>query len=92
MSKKFEVGNRVILTGKGLLPFPDWPVWDSEFSCVGTITRIQTGRYPQVLWDNGHSKILSSNSISHFTGREENFLSPNISFMLYKRSKDAKGR
>ena len=88
MSKKFEEGDRVILTGEGLIPFKNWPVWGSKYSCVGTITNIRHS-FVHVLWDNGNSKALIRSKISHFTGREKKSLSPNIAFMLYKRSVNA---
>ena len=91
MANKFKDDDRVILTDKGLIPFPDWPVWGSEYECVGTIIETRHG-FIHVLWDNGYSKITLPKSLSHFNGREENTLSPNVAFMLYKRSKDAKGR
>jgi hypothetical protein len=40
MSNKFKEGDRVILTGSGLTLSDSWPVWGSEFSCIGTIMKI----------------------------------------------------
>ena len=91
MANKFKEGDRVILTGEGLIPFPDWPVWGSKYSCIGTIVEISHG-LAHINWDNGYNMMNLLENISRFDGREENSLSPNISFMLYKRSKNAKGR
>lgn len=84
MSDKFKIDDRVILTADHLIPFPDWPVWGSKHSCVGTITDADGGLI-WVTWDNGTSKMILSRNLSHFTGPEEDSLSPNIAFMLYKR-------
>jgi len=35
----------------------------------------------------GNSKAVTVSSVSHFTNQAKNALSPNILFMLYKRSK-----
>jgi len=83
MSKKLKKGDRVILTGKKLIPYTDWPVWGSKYECVGTITNV-INNLIHILWDNGSKKAVTSDYISHFTGREENSLSPNILFMLHK--------
>jgi hypothetical protein len=91
MSIKYKAGDRVILTGKTLIPYPDWPVWGSKYSCVGTVADIKR-ELVHVIWDNDHRKIILPSSLSHFTGREDKSLSPNIAFMLYKRNKHEKGR
>jgi len=82
MSKKFKVGDRVILVGKDLIPTKDWPVWGSKYSCVGTVKSIDI--YPYIRWDNGRSRIVDSRYLRHFAGREE--VSPNRAFIMYKRS------
>ena len=89
MSKKFKIGDRIILTGEHIMPLPDWPVWGSKYGCIGTVT--ETGySLIYVLWDNGNSKIVLPVNLSHFTGREEKSLSPNIAFKLYKRKSNEK--
>ena len=89
MSNKFEIDDRVILTGEGLIPFPDWPVWGSKYSCIGTIVEISHG-LAHINWDNGYNMMNLLENISHFNGREEKSLSPNIAFKLYKRKNNEK--
>ena len=84
MSNKFVNGDRVILVGKELIPTKDWPVWGSEYSCVGTINGIGNG-YSYIYWDNGRKRTIDDSYLRHFTGREEDSLSPNVAFLKYKR-------
>lgn len=92
MSNKFNIGDRVILTGEGLIPFHNWPVWGSEHQCVGTVVDTN-GSFTWVDWDNGvATKQILAPNLSHFTGREENSLSPNIAFLKYKRSRNESRR
>lgn len=91
MSDIFKIGDRVILTGKHLIPYKDWPVWGSKYSCVGTIIDVRGG-LSWVTWDNDtdRTRMIKSYSLSHFTGGEEKSLSPNLAFLKYKRSKHGK--
>ena len=91
MSNKFKKGDRVILTSEEVIPTPSWPVWGSKHQCVGTIINT-SNNITWVLWDNGKSKMLLYYSLSHFTGVEENSLSPNVAFMLYKRRRNENRR
>ena len=40
MTNNFEIGDRVILTNVNISPCENWPVWGSEYECVGTITDV----------------------------------------------------
>lgn len=91
MSDKYKEGNRVILTGKTLIPYPDWPVWGSKHSCVGTVVQIRRG-FVHILWDNGYSKVVTPDSLSHYRGEENGTLCPNIAFMLHKRKVNEKNK
>ena len=89
MSNKFEKGDRVILTGKHLLPGPEWPVWGSEYECVGVVTDVD--RYlAWIRWDNNITKVIQTTSLSHFTGGKAKSLSPNLAFLKYKREQNEK--
>jgi len=86
MDKNFKVGDRVILTGKGLIPYKSWPVWGSKYSCVGTINDIGASEiYSNVHWDNGTHQVLQVRHLSHFNAPAGDSLSPNIAFLKYKR-------
>jgi len=89
MAKPFKENDRVILTGKGLTPLPDWPIWGSKYSCVGTITNVnhETHGFLRVLWDNGVSMMARVPNISHYHGQKKDALSPNVALMLHKRRK-----
>jgi len=84
MSDKFSAGDRVILTGENIIPTKQWPVWESEHGCVGTIVECD-GNLIWVNWDNGITKMLLAISLSHSNPGEQNALSPNLAFLKYKR-------
>ena len=84
MSNEFKKGDRVILTGENIIPTRQWPVWESEHGCVGIIVEI-AGGLVWVDWDNGITKMILPNSLSHFSGGGQNVLSPNAAFLKYKR-------
>ena len=59
-------GDRVILTRK-YIPCPEYPVWNSEHGCVGTVERI----YPEyfIRWDNGSTyRTLSTDQFDKVDG------------------------
>ena len=92
MSNKFDVGDRVILTNDNIKPTKNCPVCGSRHQCVGTVVDIDRSLV-WVNWDNGvATNIVLALNLSHFTGRQENSLSPNIAFMLYKRSRNESRR
>jgi len=85
MSDKLEPGDRVVLTGKGIIPTPSWPLWGSDLACVGTVVHNDMGSLVGVLWDNGKEKIVLDISLSYYTGTDKDTVSPNIAFLQYKR-------
>jgi len=84
MSNKFEVGDRVILIGEYIIPTIGWPVWGSEYGCVGTIvaTEYKKPTYT-VEWDNG--KFLSISYLWLELSFEDNG-NPNTAFLKHKRT------
>ncbi len=94
MSNKFSIDDRVILTSKDLLPTTEWPVWGSEYSCIGTIVDIVgdyvAGEMAWVMWDNHKTitKLIRAANLSHFhDGDEKSSLpvEPNLAFLLRKK-------
>jgi len=84
MSDKFEEGDRVTLTGENIILAGRGAVYGPEHGCVGTIVDIAEDLV-WVDWDNGITKMILSSNLSHFTGQEQNSLSPNHAFVIHKR-------
>ena len=83
MSNNYKIGDRVILTGKGIIPMRGWPVWGSEYECVGTITGTIGDITVIIKWDDGLSMSINSIFLSHFTGGIKE-TDPNIAFLHRK--------
>jgi hypothetical protein len=86
MSNKFNVGDRVILTGLHLIPALDWPVWGSEYGCVGTVVDVDKG-LTWVTWNTGGTRMILSKNLTFYTGQKEPPVSPNLAFLKYKRTR-----
>lgn len=90
--REFQQDDRVILVYK-YIPGPSYPVWGSEYECVGTIVELTTkNRRVRVEWDNGNRyeypavalDRVDSTVLDH-RGKPA-VLNPNKAFRLHKRN------
>jgi hypothetical protein len=78
-----DKGSFVILTHQLFIPTPEYPVWPSEFQCVGTVEHITGDGRVMIKWANGMRRELMVRHLTEIKDKNDPRLklNPNIEFL-----------